>query len=157
MSQYATLSDVQQLASMPAADVAALEAAETGIVDAISTAISGFFDSKLIKRYAAPFETPYPPALVFAVARVVAYRLWLRRGYNPTGELDAAIRQDYDDAIEWLNEAANSETGLIELPKKDAALGGSHVGAGAPLSYHEASPYTWADEQYTDGILEDQS
>lgn len=135
---------------MPAEDVADLEIRYPGIVSKTCIKISGMFDARLRKRYAAPFETPYPDALVFNVALEVAYRLWLKRGFNPTSAQDSAIVQDHTDAMAWLKEAADSEKGLLELPKKEDGLNAGGVSAGAPLSYSEQSPYVWADNQRDD-------
>jgi len=147
MSMYANLLDVKDLGIMPAEDIDELERREPGITERISTKISALFDAKLIKRYAAPFEQPYPDVLVYHVAQAVAYRLYLRRGYNPSSEQDAEIKEANDRAWEWLDEAANSEEGLVELPRRQETPGASAVNKGGPFGYSEASPYTWMDRQ----------
>lgn len=156
MAAYATQNEIELFGSMPAEDIAALETLYPGIVAATSTYVSALFDAKLAKRYGAPFNTPYPFALVYNVARVVAYRLWLKRGYNPNGQLDVQIKADADEALAWLAEAANSATGLVELPITNGALNGaSAITQGAPLAYTEASPYVWTDKQRETGRAED--
>lgn len=141
---------------MPPQDIDELELQQSGIVDATATAVSGMFDSKLIKRYAAPFLTPFPNALIFNVARETAWRLWLKRGFNPSGQTDQAIEKDHLEAMEWLKDAADSKDGLVELPKKETDLGKSGaVNAGGPLSYSEQSPYVWADLQEQTALQED--
>lgn len=147
MSQYCTIAQLKMLGSMPAEDIDALNSMYPGIVDANIVSISGQIDARLSKRYAAPFESPYPDALVSICARLCAYRLWLKRGFNPNGATDQAIQQDAKDADDWLKEAANSKDGLIDLPIKQDTVLKSGISAGGPMGYSEASPYVWADIQ----------
>lgn len=147
MSQYTSIDDVKQLGSMPAEDIDELEALYPDITDRTATAVSGLFDARLRKRYAVPFRTPYPTSLQMAVAAWVAYRLWLKRGFNPSTAHGSAIERDYEDAKEWLREAADSQNGLVELPLREEELGPGAVSAGGPLGYSEASPYDWTDRQ----------
>lgn len=148
MSQYVTIAEVKDFGTMPPADIDALEILYPGITDRTATIVSGMFDARLKKRYAAPFQAPYPDSLKFNVARVVAYRLYLKRGFNPSSEQDQAIIRDNNDAEAWVKEAADSENGLIELPAKQTdPLNDASGLKGVPLSYSEASPYTWIDVQ----------
>ena len=148
MSQYVTKAETKLLGSMPSEDIDALDTLYTGLHDATATAVSGMFDARLIKRYAAPFAAPYPDSLKQMVAQWVAYRLFIKRGFNPSSAQDAAIRQDYEDAQAWLKEAADSKDGLVELPTRQATPSGSSaVDSGGPLGYSEASPYAWMDVQ----------
>ena len=147
MSQYCTITQLKMLGSMPAEDIDALNAMYPGVVDANIVSVSGQMDARLSKRYAAPFGTPYPDALVSVCARLTAYRLWLKRGFNPNGATDQAIQQDAKDADEWLKEAANSKDGLIDLPAKQEATLSSAVSVGGPMGYSETSPYVWMDRQ----------
>lgn len=155
MSDYIDIAELKMLGSMPAEDVDDVEARYPGITAATITAVSGMFDARLRKRYAVPFEAPYPQPLKMAVSGWVAYRLWLKRGFNPSAEHNGSIELDYTEAKEWLSEAANSETGLIELPKKEEPLGPGAVSAGGPLGYSEASPYAWTTLQRGTGQSED--
>jgi phage gp36-like protein len=144
MSCYATIQDVKDLGTLPESDIDLLEKRSPGITLRIATRISGNFDSRLMKRYAAPFQEPYPDALVDAVARVVAWRLLLRRGFNPSSEQDTLVKEEKDEALAWVKEAADSKEGLVELPLRQTSAGeGSAVNAGGPLGYSEQSPYTW--------------
>ena len=146
MSCYVAMQDVKDFGAMPGSDVDALEAQSAGITLRIATAVSGVFDGRLRKRYRAPFAVPYPEALVMKVAQETAYRLFLRRGFNPTSANDQAIAKDHDEVEAWLKEAADSEKGFIDLPLIDSG-GASGVNAGGPLGYSEASPYDWLDVQ----------
>jgi hypothetical protein len=150
MAIYASIQDVKDYGSMPAEDIDQLESQYSGLTLKLSEAISSLFDAKLAKRYATPFVEPYPYAIILNVARQVAWRLWLKRGFNPKGEMDASIRQDFEDSEAWLREASNSQTGMIELPaRQDQAQANGVVRAG-PQFYSERSPYVWADNQRDD-------
>lgn len=147
MSEYATLQDVKFIGIMPSEDVDELELRYPAIVQKFSTMVSNRFDSMLVKRYAVPFETPYPPAIVTAVCHVVAYWLFLKRGFNPSSQQDMLVKELADEHLAWVKDASDPEKGLVELPLKAAPLGPSAVSAGGPLAYGEASPYRWVDLQ----------
>lgn len=148
MSCYVTIQDVKDFGSLPAEDIDDLEVRYPGITLRVATKVSADFDSKLIKRYAAPFQQPYPDTLIDNVARVVAYRLTLKRGFNPSSAQDQEIVADKDAALKWLDDAANGQDGLVELPIKQTTPGQpGAVNQGAPLGYAEAGPYTWMDRQ----------
>jgi len=158
VSEYVTTEEVKTLGSMPAGDVDALETQQPGLVVATIRAVSGIFDARLVKRYAAPFATPYPDPLKFNVAREVAWRLWLKRGFNPSSAMDQTLEKDHLEALEWLREAADSEKGLVELPARQATPGeAAAVNAGGPFGYSEASPYVWTTAQRDAGLEEDAS
>lgn len=140
---------------MPPEDIDALEILYPGLTLKLVTAVSGMFDARLRKRYAAPFQSPFPDALKLAVIQVAAYRLWLKRGFNPSAAHNDAIKEDKDSALEWLKEAADGEKGLIELPPKEEALGTSAINVGSPLGSSEQSPYVWTDRQAIKGRDED--
>jgi len=151
VSQYATIQDVKDFGIMPPEDVDALETQYPGFVVRQCVGVSSHFDTKLAKRYATPLgqvSGAYDPALVFNVVQQVVARLYLRRGYNPSSQQDQQIRKAYDDAEEWLRQAADPQSGLVELAGA-VGLGstGPGVTLGGPLSYSEASPYTAFDRQ----------
>lgn len=148
MSDYCTLQDVKDFSTMPAEDVDAVELQYPGLTAKLIKVVSGMFDARLTKRYAAPFGTPYPDALIVNVAREVGWRLWMKRGFNPAGLTDQALEKDHLEVLDWLREAADSEKGLVELPVRQATpLGAAAVDAGTPIGYGEASPYTWTQVQ----------
>lgn len=147
MPGYVDAAYVKLVSSMPGEDVDALEVLYPGVVDAIALSVSRMFDSRLAKRYAAPFEAPYPEALKWNVAAVVAAALWKKRGYNPGSAQDTLIQTDKEEALAWLKEAADSKDGLVELPLREDKPRTEGVTKAFPLSYSEASPYTWTDRQ----------
>ncbi|MBX3218914.1 MAG: DUF1320 family protein [Labilithrix sp.] len=154
MPAYVDIDYVKLVGSMPASDVDALEALYPGTVNGVAEAVSRMFDARLAKRYAAPFSSPYPEALRWNVAQVVAAVLWQKRGYNPGSAQDAIIQENKADALAWLKEAADSEKGLVELPlREDKRVEG--VSRGGPLGYSETSPYVWTDHQRDGGRADD--
>lgn len=154
MQELVTHEELKMLGDMPPNLVDTVEAKFPGIVQGKVRAVSGLFNTKLVKRYPRAFEAPFPEALKLQVACVVAFKLWMVLGYNPEGALDQHLKTLHDEAIAWLNEAANGETGLIELPQSEEAMA-SAVDKGGPLAYTEASPYVHLDVQAAAGRAED--
>lgn len=155
MTEYLTSAELKLLGSMPGPDVDLVESKYPGVTIATIRAVGGHFDSKLVKRYAIPFVPPYPEAIKLHVARAVAWLLWLKRGYNPAGKLDELLKADNDASLAWLDQAADAQNGLVELPGVDGPLGGSNATKASPLSYSETSPYVWTDVQADVGRGED--
>jgi phage gp36-like protein len=148
MSCYPTLQDVMDLGILLEEDVRWLEERYPGIVLRTSTKVSGTFDDYLSKRYGTPFQAPYPDSLIDHVAAVVAYRLLVKRGTKAEGTKVAAAEKARDEAMAWVQEAANSKDGLIELVRAQSTPRGAvAVNRGGPLSYSEASPYSFMDVQ----------
>lgn len=150
MSQYTDIEIVKDLGSMPAEDIDALEVLYPGITNRLAIFYSGKINARLRKRYATPFaDVPDTPVgLLICASQLVAYRLWLKRGFNPRSEHNQAIRDDYQEARDWLIEAADGQDGLIELPLRETdPPAASGVDQGGPLGYSEASPYTWTTRQ----------
>lgn len=103
-------------------------------------------NSKLRKRYAAPFESPVPEIVLGWLAAIVTPSLYKRRGWDPSEAQAEDLKADHDKAIEEITEAANSEDGLFDLPlRQDTTDDG--ISKGGPLGYAEASPYDWMDRQ----------
>lgn len=144
---YVDIAYVKLVGSMPPADVDAVDGLFAGKFVAIATAISAMFEARLHKRYATPFEQPYPEALRWHVAQCVVAEMWRARGYNPGHPLDQTIEDRRKEALEWVKEAADSKDGLVELPKRADEAGTSAVNRGGPLGYSEASPWAWTDVQ----------
>lgn len=146
---YVDIEYVQLIGTVPPQVLAAFHEANPGAVDAICESVSRMFDARLHKRYATPFAAPVPEALRFHVAQVVSYQIWLKVGYNPGSAQDEAIKTARDDALEWLKDAADSQAGTVELPVREAPVDGdtSAISRSRPLSYNEASPYTWTRRQ----------
>ena len=145
---YVDLDYIRDHGTMDPESVDAFEASSPGVIDKLAESVSKIFDAKLRKRYAAPFKEPYPEALRYHVAQFVCFQIWIRRGFNPGSEQDALLTRMRDEAYEWLQEAADSKDGLIELPLRetDPPEGKAIVRSG-PIGRSDASPYEWTDRQ----------
>lgn len=132
----------------------AIEAVTPGWIDLQLEEWSAWIDSRLRKRYAAPFVVPYPAAVTAWLVRLVTVRCYLKRGVEATDEQFVSIQQDAADAKTEIMEAANGETGLFDLPlRADTTVTG--ISKGRPMSYSEQSPYAWTREQRRIGREED--
>lgn len=156
MSCYPTMQDVKDVSSLPASDIDNLESlysnpllSEPSFFRRVATFVSAEFDSRLMKRYLAPFVDPVPDVLRLMTARVVGYRLLLKRGFNPNSAQDQLVVDEKNEAIGWLKEAADSKDGCVELPaRQTSSPHATAVDVGGPLGYSEGSdPYTWVDLQ----------
>lgn len=115
---------------------------------------SGWIDSRLRKRYAAPFVAPYPEAVKDWLTRIVTHLCYLRRGVDPTDAQAADVKSDRDLAEAEVAEAAESEKGLFDLPL--LATTASAVTKQGPRTYAESSPYVWTTRQRNRGRSDDQ-
>lgn len=133
----------------PASYVDEVDAQEAGWTLAQLTLWSSWLDSRLRKRYAAPFGSPVPEAVLVWLTDIVTERLYLKRGIDAADAQVARITELADKAREEVREAADAKDGLFDLPlKEDTTATG--ITKGAPLGYAEASPYTWSPLQRED-------
>jgi hypothetical protein len=115
---------------------------------------SAWIDSQLRKRYAAPFAAPYPEAVKDWLTRIVTHLCYLRRGVDPTDAQAAEIVDDRKAAELEIQQAADAENGLFDLPlRQDTAVSGVKA---APRVYVEASPYAWTNRQRNRARSDDQ-
>lgn len=142
---YLDTAGFRDLTIAPTEYVEAIEEVTPGWVQSQLDYWSRWMDSRLAKRYAVPFNTPYPVAMQGWLARIVTYRVYLRRGIDPTDQQVAWVKEDHDNVTKELAEAANSEDGLFELPLLET--GGRGITKGGPFGYSEQSPYAWMDRQ----------
>ena len=152
---YLTQAQWKTRTLMPAADVDALEVAAAGWVTQQLDDVSDAIDARLRKRYPVPFATPYPKAVLRWLTAIVTRAAYLKRGVDPLDPQVAEYIKDAERAEAELLEAANSETGLFDLPVNTA--GDSAIARGGPRSYSEASPYVGFDVQAETGRNEDES
>jgi phage gp36-like protein len=146
---YLTIAQLKTRTLAPAAYVDAVEAAEPGWTAQALDTTSAWIDSRLRKRYAAPFSAPYPETVCGWVEAIVTERLYLKRGIDATDQQLERIQALADRARDEVKEAADSKEGLFDLPlRADTTEDG--ISKGTPLGYGEASPYTWADNQRAD-------
>jgi phage gp36-like protein len=151
---YLTLQEFGLNTVMPASYVAELEAKAPGWITQQLTMTSSRLDSQLRKRYDVPFAAPAPPIVLEWVTRIVEVACWLKRGVRATDEQFLEYKARGERALQEIEQAANSETGLFDLPQS-----GTNTSAvatrGWPRSYSEQSPFVWADEQADVGHIED--
>lgn len=70
-------------------------------------------DSYLRARYGVPLVTA-DDAVKEATCAIAAYLLLRVRGYDPQAPANAAIRQGYDDALQWLADVRDKKAHLNE-------------------------------------------
>lgn len=154
MPAYLTTPEFKSLTAMPSTRVDDLESVAAGYLSAQLTHWSSWIDSRLRKRYAAPFASPYPEAVKLWLAMIVTPICWIRIGVDPNDPQWASVTELEKSAKEQVLEAANSETGLFDLPlRQDTTDTG--ISKGGPLAYSEQSPYAWTDRQRETGRNED--
>lgn len=107
---------------------------------------TSWINAQLRKRYDAPFVAPYPEAALGWLAVLVTPFVYRKRGIDPSDEQIVSAEADAQRARDDIAKAADSETGLFELPiRQDVQT--SAVTQGGPLSYSEADCYIWTDVQ----------
>lgn len=151
---YLDLAGFRALTIMPGEDVDALELRYPGWIAAQLLQESAWLDSRLTKRYASPFASPYPTALLGWLTKLVTVRAYFKRGVDPLDAQYATAKEDADSVKTETLEAANSDIALFELPVK-ANNDASGVVKGGPFGYSEQSPYAWTDRQVEIGRNED--
>lgn len=141
---------------MPGSDVDALDVRHPGWIAGQLESWSRQIDARLRKRYAVPFVAPYPIAVQGWLARIVTLRCYLKRGVDPNDAQFEVIKEDADNAVAEIKEAADAETGLYDLPLIEGSSA-SGISKGGPRSYSEASPYVGFDVQERVGRGEDRN
>jgi hypothetical protein len=132
---------------MPAPDVDDLESIAPGWVDMQLEQVSRWIDSRLRKRYAAPFDVATCPEAVKSwLTRLVTLRAYLRRGVDATDAQFDLIKGDAEAAALEIKEAAEAAEGLFDLPLKDSEKT-TGITQGGPFVYSEATPYDFIDVQ----------
>jgi hypothetical protein len=153
---YLDLAEYKKYSVLPAVDIDLVESIQTGWVDRKLRAISYAVDARLRKRYAVPFEAPYPDIVCDWVARIMDPVLLKKRGVDANDEQFLSIDADAVSAKDEIKEAADSSEGLFDLPVVDTA-DASAISKGEPFGYSEASPYVGMDVQEYYGRAEDES
>lgn len=156
MAPYLTLEEFKLRTRVPRPTVDLVEARDPGWIETQLDEAADFIDARLRKRYAAPFSTPYPKAVLRWLALIVSAAVYDKRG---TEALDEQAQRYYDgekEAKAEIAEAANAVDGLFELPLR-ANTSESGVSKGEPLGYSEQSPYVAFDLQAETGYAEDRA
>jgi hypothetical protein len=153
----ATLDNFKLRSVMPANYVDGLEAAQPGWLLMQDEIVSSRVNAKLRKRYAAPFADPVPPVVVGWVVDILTAKAYLRLGVDPTDKQTDAIAAAAELAMAEVQQAADAENGLFDLPLTAAFDSATGVVRGTPLVYSEQSPYAWTDVQRDAAVFEDAS
>lgn len=156
MASYLTTAEFKTRTLMPGEFVDAIEAVDSGWTLLQLEEASAWIDSRLRKRYAAPFESPYPTQVLSWLTRIVTVRAYLKRGVDATDEQFQSIQQDAMDAKAEILDAANGDAGLFDLPlRSDTTATG--ISKGGPWAYSEQSPYVGFSRQARTGREEDRN
>lgn len=143
---YLTFADWKARTSMSDVDADDLEARYPGHVALKIGERQAWIDGKLKKRYAAPFATPVPEIVLAWLVSLVTLDAYKKRGFDPSSQQDALIAKEADDSKTEVQQAADSNEGLFDLPlRQDTTASG--ISRGGPLGYSEPGPYTWIDRQ----------
>lgn len=153
---YLTVEEFTQRSVIPPELIAAIEQSQPGWTLSQLQQKSRWMDMHLSKRYAVPFDAPYPEAAKQWLTRLVTRDFYLRRGVDPSDEQQVAIMQDATDAVTEIKEAADAQIGMIDIPSvPNGTVKGSIVTRGQTRSYSESSPYVGGDVQRARGRGED--
>lgn len=157
MPAYLDIHEFKLESTMSNASIDELEAVAPGFLARKLMTVSASIDARLSKRYAAPFQAPYPLAVVRWLASIVTREAYLKRGIDPNDLVwSSAVEPAATRAEAEVTEAANSEVGLFDLPLR-ADSSESGISKGGPLGYSEQSPYVWMDRQRRTARGEDSS
>lgn len=140
---------------MPDADVDRLQTQYPGFVAQKIVSIQARIEARLRKRYAIPFGSPAPEVAIEWLVALVTLALYQRRGWNPSSAENALIVDAAKLAGEEIKEAADSESGLFDLPLRADAPTTTGIAVGGPFVYSEASPYVWTTVQGDAAASED--
>ena len=155
MASYLSVEQFRTESLMPGVQVDALEQEHPGFLLAKLTRRSGAIDARLRKRYAAPFADPVPDKVIEWLLAGVTLAAYLKLGVDPLDAQIADIKAAAQLADEELQEAADSEKGLFDLPLR-ADTADTGISKGAPLGYSEQSPYVHTDMQRSTARSEDE-
>jgi phage gp36-like protein len=149
ITAYLTAAEYKARALVPSIFIDEVEAQEPGWTAAQLDFLSARIDSQLRKRYAVPFESPYPVTAQLWLEALTTERVLLRRGVDATDQQAAHLFALADKARNEIQEAADSRDGLYELPL-NAGDTDDGVTKAFPLGYVEYSPYTASYNQRAD-------
>ena len=152
MAAFLDLAGFKALTVIPDEDVDEVETRYPGWVDAQLEIETARLNGKLRKRYA--LTSPFPLIVKSWLTRVVTPLVYHKRGVDPTDGQFEDMVEDANRARDEVQEAANAEDGLYDLPLNEGSTE-TGVSKGFPMAYTEASPYAFADDQYARARVED--
>jgi hypothetical protein len=88
---------------------------------------------------------PVPETILRWITILVTADVFRRHGVNPNDPIMQGLVDEVKQVRAEIEEAANSQTGLFDLPFSEDEP--SAVTTGGPRGYSEASPYTWTYRQ----------
>lgn len=97
--------------------------------------------------------TPVPEKILWWMQTLITSVMYKARGRNTADPYQEDLERDVTLALAELSEAANEDTGLLDIPANEDA--GSAISTGGPLAFSDASPYAWTDRQLEHGICQD--
>jgi len=146
MPAYLDFVGFKARSTMPDTEVDRVEAKWPGWILQQLASYSSQLDDQLAKRYPVPFREPVPEAIKNWLERIVTPRCYFKRGVNPSDEQFQALSADAEAVWKQVALAADSNTGLYDLPlRQDTSESG--ITKGGPLVHSEQSPYSWTDAQ----------
>lgn len=153
-TSYLDLTGYSGRSLLPEATITRIDSENPSFFAAVLVDESAYINSRLAKRYAAPFVLPYPEAVQRWLARIVDGLAVFKSGFVPNDASALKIDEREKEARAELLEAANAVDGLFDLPLR-ADTADSGITKGAPLGYAEASPFVGYDRQYNAARDED--
>lgn len=135
---------------LPPEEVDNLNARRPGFLAASIDDWQSHMMGQLSKRYAVEDidDNDVPKILERWLNALVTREAYGAKGYTPSSEMDEkTIDGRAERAEEQIQLAANSETGLYDLPLRASQPGKSGVTKSGPRYYTEVSPYDWLDRQ----------
>lgn len=143
---YLNLSSFSALSLVPSGVISRVETLHAGWVDAQLEAESAWIDSRLAKKYATPFASPYPAAVTRWLSRIVSASVYDKHGAEALDAQSERIYKAADEARAEIKEAADAVDGLFDLPLR-ANTTASGISKSEPFGYSEQSPYVAFDLQ----------
>lgn len=130
----------------------------TGVLTAASVPLaSGLTASFAAGTYATTHQysaaPPVPEAVLRWLTTLVTDDAYRKRGRNPQDPSQVDLKEDVTRVYDELREAADSNTGLFDLPVSEDL--DTAIVTGGPLGYTETSPYAWMDIQRDAGRAND--
>jgi hypothetical protein len=153
---FLNLAGFKQRSTMPSTAIDTLERLEPGWLDLRLDGNASWIFARLRKRYAVTWAVNPPLVIISWLVAITTLDAYLKRGFDPTSEQDLQIQKMGESARAEVLEAADSVTGLFDLPLLEGGAD-SAINQGGPFAYSEQSPYTWADVQAEAGRSEDAS
>lgn len=143
---YLDVASFRTRTTIPGEDVDLVNASYPGFIDTRLQTESAWIDGLLRKRYIAPFQLPIPDIVLGWLVQLVTPSVYRKRGVDPSKLDMQEVVAEETRAREEIKEAASAEDSRYDLPLRQDTIS-TGISRGGPLSYSEASPYMWIDEQ----------